>query len=140
MEDKMLTADQLEKYAEVLFWGLKTARKERFKKNDIILIQYDPAAVKLAERLYARILDRGLHPVQRQGLTCGMEHDFYKRSREGQLVFITPGDKELRPLHGDPGLSFPIHRQAGRRRLRGGQGHRRHHPGDRERESARRER
>ncbi len=91
----MLTADQLAKYAEVLFWGLKTARKERFKKNDIILIQYDPGAVKLAEILYAGILDRGMHPVQRQGLTCGMEHDFYKRSQERQLVFITPGDKEL---------------------------------------------
>lgn len=97
----MLTADQLNKYAEVLFWGLKTARKERFKKNDIILIQYDPGAVKLAEILYAGILDRGMHPVQRQGLTCGMEHDFYKRSQEGQLVFITPGDKELiKNIHG----------------------------------------
>ncbi|MBA4395503.1 MAG: aminopeptidase, partial [Desulfobacca sp.] len=91
----MLTDDQLNKYAEVLFWGLKTARKGRFKKNDIILIQYDPAAVKLAERLYARILDRGLHPVQRQGLTWGMEQAFYKRSKKEQLVFLTPGDKEL---------------------------------------------
>ena len=32
----MLTNDQLQKYAEVLFWGLETARKNRFKKNDII--------------------------------------------------------------------------------------------------------
>jgi aminopeptidase len=95
LEEPMLTEDQLNKYAEVLFWGLKTARKDRFKKNDIILIQYDPAAVKLAEILYARILDRGMHPVQRPGLTCGMEFDFYKRSQERQLVFITPGDKEL---------------------------------------------
>jgi aminopeptidase len=91
----MLTDDQLNKYAEVLFWGLQTARKDRFKKNDLILIQYDPAAVKLAEKLYTRILERGMHPVQRQGLTWGMEYDFYRRSREEQLVFIAPGDREL---------------------------------------------
>jgi aminopeptidase len=91
----MLTDEQLNKYAEVLFWGLQTARKDRFKKKDIILIQYDPAAVKLAEKLYARILERGMHPVQRQGLTWGMEYDFYNRSKEEQLVFIAPGDREL---------------------------------------------
>ena len=91
----MLTDDQLNNYAEVLFWGLQTARKDRFKKKDIILIQYDPAAVKLAEKLYARILERGMHPVQRQGLTWGMEYDFYNRSKEEQLVFIAPGDREL---------------------------------------------
>lgn len=100
-EDRMLTDDQLRNYAEVLFWGLETARKDRFKKGEIILIQYDPPAVKLAELLYAMILDRGMHPVQRPGLTFGMEQDFYKRSQEGQLVFITPGDKELyKSIHG----------------------------------------
>jgi aminopeptidase len=91
----MLTDDQLHQYAEVLFWGLKTARKDRFKKKDLILIQYDPAAVKLAEILYAGILDRGMNPVQRMGLTQGMETDFYKNSDPGQLVFIPPGEKEL---------------------------------------------
>jgi aminopeptidase len=101
MEVNMLTDDQLTKYAEVLFWGLKTARKDRFKKNELILIQYDPAAVKLAEILYARILDQGMHPIQRQGLTSSMEQAFYKRSGEGQLVFITPGDQELyKNIHG----------------------------------------
>jgi len=97
----MLTDAQLNKYAEVLFWGLQTARKDHFKKKDIILIQYDPAGIKLAENLYARILDQGMHPVQRQGLTWGMEQDFYKRSKKEQLVFLTPGDKELfKNIHG----------------------------------------
>lgn len=91
----MLTDDQLNHYAEVLFWGLKTARRDRFKKNDLILIQYDPAAVKLAEILYARVIDRGMNPVQRVGLTFGMEVAFYKKSKTGQLVFIPPGEKKL---------------------------------------------
>jgi len=91
----MLTDHQLKKYAEVLLWGLQTARKDRFKKNDIILIQYEPPAVKLAEILWAKVLDKGMNPVQRMGLTFGMEHDFFKRSKRDQLVFIPPGDKEM---------------------------------------------
>ncbi|MGA3085143.1 MAG: aminopeptidase [Thermodesulfobacteriota bacterium] len=91
----MLSDDQLNKYADVLFWGLTTARKQPFKKKDIILIQYEPLALKLAEILYAKTLDRGMYPVQRMGVTYGMEHDFFQKSKNDQLVFITPGDKEL---------------------------------------------
>ncbi|MBA4397070.1 MAG: aminopeptidase [Syntrophus sp. (in: bacteria)] len=91
----MLTDEQLEKYADVLLWGLKTARKGKFRKNDVILVQYDPAAVKLAEILYGRILDGGMFPVQRVGLTFGMERFFYAKADDRQLVFLTPGDKEL---------------------------------------------
>jgi aminopeptidase len=91
----MLTDDQLNKYAEVLFWGLKTARRKAFKKKDIILIQYEPPALRLAEILFAKILDEGMNPVQRQGLTYGMERDFYTKSEVKQLVFIPPGEEEL---------------------------------------------
>ncbi len=91
----MLSDDQLNKYADVLFWGLTTARKQPFRKKDIILIQYEPPALKLAEILYAKTLDRGMYPVQRMGVTYGMEHDFFQKSKNDQLVFITPGDKEL---------------------------------------------
>jgi len=91
----MLSEDQLNKYADVLFWGLTTARKQPFRKKDIILIQYEPPALKLAEILYAKTLDRGMYPIQRMGVTFGMEHDFFQKSKNDQLVFITPGDKEL---------------------------------------------
>jgi aminopeptidase len=91
----MLTDEQLDKYAEVLLWGLKKARKGTFRKNDLILIQYEPAAVKLAEILYERILDAGMNPVQRMGLTFGMEHSYYAKSNDRQLVFRVPGDKEF---------------------------------------------
>jgi aminopeptidase len=91
----MLTDVQIDQYADLLFWGLQTARKGRFKKRDIILIQYDPPALKLAERIYAKVLDRGMNPVQRMSLTSGMEYDFYKKSKEAQLIFLPPGEKEL---------------------------------------------
>ncbi len=92
---KMLTEAQLGKYAEVLLWGLKTARKGKFKKNDVILVQYEQAAVRLAEILYERILEAGMNPVQRAGLTIGMERCFYAKADGRQLVFRAPGDKEL---------------------------------------------
>ena len=91
----MLTEKQLERYAEVLWWGLTTARKEAFKKNDIVLIRYSKPALRLAEVLYAGLLSRGLHPVQRMNPTAAMEKDFYTRSSNQQLVFLPPGDKEL---------------------------------------------
>jgi aminopeptidase len=91
----MLNDIQLQKYADVLLWGLKTARTGKFKKNDLILIQYDPPAIKLVEILYSKILDMGMYPVSRMGLTFGMEFNFYKKASDRQLSFIVPGDKEL---------------------------------------------
>jgi aminopeptidase len=91
----MLTENNLEKYADVLLWGLKTARKVAMKKNEIVLIQYDLAALKLAEILYARLLDLGMRPVQRMISTCNMELSFYQKANPRQLTFIAPGDEEL---------------------------------------------
>jgi aminopeptidase len=91
----MFTAKQLERYADVLWWGLTTARKFTFKKNDIVLIRYNKPAVRLAEILYAGILSRGLQPVQRMNPTATMERDFYLLASNRQLVFLPPGEKEL---------------------------------------------
>lgn len=104
----MLGARNLEKYADVLIWGLRTARMGRFKKGDIVLIRYDIVALPLAEVLYARLLDMGLHPLQRAALTPRMEHDFYIRSDSKQLTFRAPGDEELfSRLNGSISLRAP---------------------------------
>ena len=91
----MFTERQLERYADVLWWGLKTARTARFKKGDIVLIRFDKPAMRLAEILYAKLLDMGLNPVQRMNHTTTMELDFYKLSNGKQLVFTPPGDEAL---------------------------------------------
>lgn len=104
----MLNDCQLERYADVLLWGLKTARRGRFKKSDMILIQYDHAALKLAEILFDRIVAAGMHPVQRMGLTTVMERSFYGKSGLRQLTFQAPGEKEfLGNLHGRIYLHAP---------------------------------
>ncbi|HOP85625.1 MAG TPA: aminopeptidase [Syntrophorhabdaceae bacterium] len=91
----MFTDEQIERYADVLIWGLKTARKGKFKKYDMVLLQYEKPAIRLAEVLYEKLLDMGIHPIQRMGMTFNMEHSFYKIGDRKQLVFIPPGEKEL---------------------------------------------
>jgi aminopeptidase len=91
----ILTTKELEKYADVLLWGLSTARKTKFRKGDIILIQYERPAIQLAEVLFRKIVSMGMHPVQRMGLTFGMEQGFYEKANDKQLVFVPPGEKEL---------------------------------------------
>lgn len=91
----MLSKIQLERYADVLLWGLKTARTQRFNKNENILIRYDPPAVKLAEVLQAKILDMGMNPILRVGSTPQMDRNFFERANNRQLVFYAPGEKEL---------------------------------------------
>ena len=91
----MLNRNQLERYADVLIWGLKTAREGKFAKNDIVLIQYERPAAPLMEIVFGKLLDMGINPVQRMGFTRELEHIFYKRANPRQLVFVAPGEKEL---------------------------------------------
>ncbi len=91
----MLTEENLEKYADVLLWGLQTAKKASLKKNDMVLIQYDLPALRLMEILHARLLDLGVKPVQRMAMTSNMELSFYQKANPGQLTFIPPGEREL---------------------------------------------
>jgi aminopeptidase len=91
----MLSQVQLEKYADVLLWGLKTARINVFEKEDIVLIKYHQSAIPLAEILFQRILKMGMHPVQRMLFTPAMERQFFKLANDQQLKFQIPGESEL---------------------------------------------
>ena len=91
----MFTNRQIERYADVLLWGLKTARNASLKKNEIILIRYDLAAIKLVEILCQKIIRMGLHPIHRLLQTPNMEKDFYSLASLQQLTFLPPGEEEL---------------------------------------------
>ena len=104
----MFTDKALDNYAEVLLWGIKTARSGTYRKNDIILVRYDLAAVRLAEILQKKILQRGMNPVLRLSATATMELNFYALANPEQLVFQAPGDKELfEQVHGSIYLHAP---------------------------------
>ncbi|MCP4667306.1 MAG: aminopeptidase [Deltaproteobacteria bacterium] len=104
----MLTKKQLDRYGDVLLWALHMARKEKFKKNDIVLIRFDLAACKLAEVLQGKLLDKGFNPVLRPGLMPLMEHNFYEKANERQLVFQGPWERRFHEsLHGSIYLHAP---------------------------------
>jgi len=90
-----LTKDHLDRYADALLWGLLKARTGRFKRGDIVLIRYESPALSLAEILYDKLLDMGMNPIPRAGLTVNMERCFFDRANRRQLVFHPPGEKEL---------------------------------------------
>ena len=104
----VFTDQQLERYARVLVWGLGRAREHTYRRNDIVLIRYDRSATALAEVVQASLLEAGLHPVLRSGLTPRMEVHFYKKSNPTQLTFTVPGDREFcEKLHGSIYLYAP---------------------------------
>ena len=104
----MLTEKHLENYADVLWWGLATARRKRFRRGDIVQIRFHAAALRLAEILYRKLIERGLHPIARLASTADMERSFYLLSAHRQLTFVAPGEKVLsRRLNGSIFLNAP---------------------------------
>ncbi len=91
----MLNAKQLERYADVLLWGLRTARKKKPRKNEIVVIRYDLAAIPLVEVLHKKLIQKGIQPVQRLMQTPEMEKNFFTQAGKKQLTFIPPGETEL---------------------------------------------
>lgn len=91
----MLTEKQLLNYADVLLWGLKTARSGKYKKDDIVLIRYNLPAIRLAEILNEKLLKMGINPVLRISATPVMERNFFDITNSKQLIFTAPGEEEL---------------------------------------------
>ena len=91
----MLTEKQLNRYADVLLWGLQTARNRKAAKNDLVLVRFDLKAVRLAEILHAKLLKAGAHPLMRMNPTSAMEYDYYTLAKDKQLVYIPPGEEAL---------------------------------------------
>jgi aminopeptidase len=91
----MLTEIQLEKYAKVLFWGMQKARVTPFAPGDIVLIRADLAALPLAEKVQALVLEQGLNPVLRMNPPSLLEKSYFSLAGQDQLSFVVPGDREL---------------------------------------------
>jgi len=104
----MFTSRQLERYADVLLWGMQKARTKSFKKGDIVLVRFNQRAIKLAELVQIRLVDRGLQTMQRMLATDRMEYNFFSRAENNQLAFIAPGEKEMvKNLNGTIFLNAP---------------------------------
>jgi aminopeptidase len=91
----MLSESLLERYAEVMIWGLTTARKKKYRKGEVVRVYFDFPAVRLAEIIQKKLIEMGIHPVLRSGPTPAMEKNFFGLSDKKQLTFLAPGDREL---------------------------------------------
>jgi len=86
--------EMIEKYAEVLIWGLKTANRN-LKPYDIILIRCDIEGIKLGEAVYRKLIERKFNVVFRFMSTPDMEKSFFTFADDKQISFIAPGEKEF---------------------------------------------
>lgn len=91
----MFTDIQLNKYAQVLFWGMQKARITPFNPTDIILIRTDIQALDLANAVQKLVLQKGLNPVLRITQPCTLEKEFFSLAKDDQLSFIAPGEQKL---------------------------------------------
>jgi len=104
----MFTEKQLDRYADVLIWGLTKARSRKYKKGDIISVRFNLSALRLAEILQEKLLDMGMNPVVRMLSTPAMECNFFGKGNDRQLVFEPPGEKAFcRKLNGSIYLNAP---------------------------------
>ena len=84
----------IEKYAEVLIWGLKVANKN-LKPYDVILVRCDIEGRKLGEAVYQKLIERRFNVVFRFLSTPQMEKSFFTYADDKQISFIAPGEKEF---------------------------------------------
>lgn len=103
-----LSPAQLEKYADVLMWGLETARPEGFSPYDAVLLRAGIAAMPLAEALHRKLVRRKFHVTVKILPTPALEKDFYLFSDKKQRGFINHGEKEYyENLNGNIYLNAP---------------------------------
>ncbi|GAB6058793.1 aminopeptidase [Desulfonatronum parangueonense] len=94
MAQELFSAEELDRYADVLIWAAELSRGQPFKTSETILIEYDLLARRLVETLYTRILERGLVPVQHQRATATMELSYLSNANNKRLHVLAPGELE----------------------------------------------
>lgn len=85
----------LKKYADVLIFALKSARRGKFKPGDNILIGYDMPALALAEEVYAKLISEKFNVFPRPYLTENMTKTFFTKASSNQLKFAPVWEKTL---------------------------------------------
>lgn len=86
----------IEKYADVMIYALKSARKNgKFKPGENILLSFDYPALNLAEVIYQKLIEQGFNVVARPYLSESMTKSFYTKASAKQLKFCAPWDKVL---------------------------------------------
>lgn len=91
---RIYTDEQIEKYADILIWGLKTARPN-FKPHENILLRCSLAGKDLGEVMYRKLIEQHFNVIFRFLNTAETEKSFYTFADKEQLSFLAPGEKEM---------------------------------------------
>ena len=92
----LLTTTQLEKYADVMIWALKAARRNgTCKPYDSVLLRTDVGALPLAKVIYQKLLQGRFQPVLRINAPEEFAKAFYLTADKKQLAFLPAGEKEF---------------------------------------------
>jgi aminopeptidase len=92
------SSTQLEKYADVLIWGLTTGRRNPLPRYGEVLVHYDLEALPLAEALHGSLVERRMNVVMRAMATPLMERNFFRhsdQSRENHIVRVKKNFTEI---------------------------------------------
>lgn len=92
----MFTSSQLQKYADVLIWALKAARRNgSVKKYDSVLLRTDMAAAPLAKAVYSKLLAQHFNVLLRWNAPEDFTTAFYELADNKQLAYVPQGELEI---------------------------------------------
>jgi len=92
----MLTNVQIQKYADVLIWALRAARRNgSFKKYDSVLLRTDMAAAPLAKAVYQKLLEQHYNVLLRWTAPEDFTTAFYQLADNKQLAYVPQGEQEI---------------------------------------------
>ncbi len=90
-----ISSTHLERYADVLIWGLTTGRRNPLPRYGEVLVHYDLEALPLAEALHGSLVERRMNVVMRAMPTPIMERNFFRHSDRKQRKHIVSGEREF---------------------------------------------
>ena len=86
----MLNEKELSTYADVLMWGMETARKNPYEKGDVVRLLFWRSSYPLVEKIYARCIRRGYNVITQVMPSPVMEKELYDNANDDQLQWVPP--------------------------------------------------
>ncbi|MBT7283625.1 MAG: aminopeptidase, partial [Elusimicrobiaceae bacterium] len=97
----MFDEKKLHKYADVIIWALKLARKNKFKKHDTVLVNFEKDALLLAEIVHEKLAKEKIHTIISMLPTAKISKDFFANADDIMLKNIPAGRPQfIKSLNG----------------------------------------
>ncbi len=91
----MLEKYQLERYAEIMLWGLRRGRGAPLRKSAFIQVRFELPGLRLAEEICGLLHEEGFVPLPTLMPTPRLEFDFFTKAGAKRLGILRPGDLDL---------------------------------------------